>query len=71
MRVLQRELHSKEGDQMNMAEEKPQASENIYQKVRREASERQEQERERRARLAEILREGGTPEWKQNLLGRN
>jgi DNA-binding protein H-NS len=43
-----------------MAEEKPQASENIYQKVRREASERQEQERERRARLAEIKREGGS-----------
>ena len=56
---------------MNMAEEKPQARESIYQKIRRESRARQERERERRARLAEILREGGTPEWKQNLFGRN
>ncbi len=43
---------------MNMAEEKPQVGENIYQKIRRESRERQEQERERRARLAEIKRRG-------------
>lgn len=45
---------------MNMAEEKPQVSESIYDRVRRESRERQEQERERRARLAEIKREGGS-----------
>jgi hypothetical protein len=44
-----------------MAEEKPQASENIYQKVRREALARQEQERQRRARLDE-LKERQDPE---------
>jgi len=43
-----------------MAEEKPQASENIYQKIRAEAAQKQEQERQRRARLAEIKREGGS-----------
>jgi hypothetical protein len=43
---------------MNMAEEKPQES--IYDRVRRESLARQEQERERRARLAEIKREGGS-----------
>ncbi len=56
---------------MNMAEEKPQSSESIYQKIRADAAQKQEQERERRARLAELMREGGTPEWKQNLLKRN
>jgi hypothetical protein len=45
--------------------------ENIYDKIRRVANEKREQERERRARLAELMREGGTPEWKQNLLRRN
>jgi hypothetical protein len=51
---------------MNMAEEKPQASENIYDKVRREARARQEQERQRRARLDE-LKERQDPEWVQRL----
>ncbi len=58
MTPLSRLIIIKEGDQMNMAEEKPQVGENIYQKIRRESRERQEQERERRARLAEIKRRG-------------
>jgi hypothetical protein len=37
-----------------MAEEKPQASESIYERVRREARQREQQERERRARLDEL-----------------
>jgi len=37
---------------MNMAEEKPQVSESIYHKVRRESRERQEQERERQRQRA-------------------
>jgi hypothetical protein len=56
---------------MNMAEEKPQVRESIYDQIRADAAQKHEQERERRARLAEVKREGGTPEWKQNLLRRN
>ena len=39
---------------MNMAEEKPQVSESIYQKIRAEAAQKHEQERQRRARLDEL-----------------
>jgi hypothetical protein len=51
---------------MNMAEEKPQVSESIYDRIRRESRKRQEQERQRRARLDE-LKERQDPEWVQRL----
>jgi hypothetical protein len=51
---------------MNMAEEKPQANENIFHKIRREAAQKHEQERQRRARLDE-LKERQDPEWAQRL----
>jgi hypothetical protein len=49
-----------------MAEEKPQVSESIYQKIRAEAAQKHEQERQRRARLDE-LKERRDPEWVQRL----
>jgi DNA-binding protein H-NS len=46
-----------------MAEEK----ESIYDKIRREAREKQEAERERRARVREVMEKGNTPSWLQKL----
>jgi len=46
-----------------MAEEK----ESIYDKIRREAREKQEAERERRARVREFMEKGNTPTWLQRL----
>ena len=43
---------------MNMAEEKPQES--IYDKIRRVANEKREQEREQRRRFNELLRRENT-----------
>ena len=64
MTPLSRLIIIKEGDQMNMAEEKPQES--VYDRIRRVANEKREQEHQRRARLDE-LKERQDPEWVQRL----
>jgi len=46
-----------------MAEEK----ESIYDKIRREAREKQDAERERRARFQKFMESGGRPLWEQKL----
>jgi hypothetical protein len=46
-----------------MAEEK----ESIYDKIRREAREKQDAERERRARVREVMEKGNTSSWLQRL----
>jgi hypothetical protein len=53
---------------MNMAEEKPQVRESIYDRIRREAAQKHEQERQRRARLDE-LKARRDLEWAQRLGG--
>ncbi len=52
-----------ERGEVTMTEEK----ESIYEKIKREAREKQEAERERRARVREVMEKGNTPSWLQKL----
>jgi hypothetical protein len=45
----------------------PEEKESIYDKIRREAREKQDAERERRARVREVMEKGNTPSWLQRL----
>ena len=45
----------------------PEEKESIYDKIRREAREKQDAERERRARVREVMEKGNTPSWLQKL----
>jgi hypothetical protein len=58
------------GDQMNMAEEKPQVGESIYHKVRRAAREKEEKEAERMRRFDELLGRKGQQDELSKKLGR-
>ncbi len=70
MTPLSRSIIIKEGDQMNMAEEKPQSSESIYHKVRREVREKEEKEAERMRRFDELLGRKGRQDELSKKLGR-
>jgi hypothetical protein len=45
----------------------PEEKESIYDKIRREMREKQDAERERRARVREFMEKGNTPSWLQRL----
>jgi hypothetical protein len=45
----------------------PEEKESIYDKIRREAKEKQAAELERRARVREVMEKGNTPSWLQRL----
>ena len=45
----------------------PEEKESIYDKIRREAREKQDAERERRERVREFMEKGNTPSWLQRL----
>ncbi len=45
----------------------PEEKESIFDRIRREAKAKQEAERERRARVREVMEKGNTPSWLQKL----
>jgi hypothetical protein len=50
-----------------MPEEKEQPEPNVYDAIRAEARAKQKAERERRARVREVMEKGNTPSWLQRL----
>ncbi len=58
---------TKPEDRERKKEAMPEEKESIYDKIRREAREKQEAERERVRRVREFMEKGNTPTWLQRL----